>query len=494
MIADWTSTPPWPYLDYTLDLSFAYAAGQEGPRGDTLIPSQPASRVIPRRQVGDQLGGPDVVTRGDTTQRACAWKLGGETPIKPGSPAGKALGKTQHMARPSAWPSDALGFFNAVVGVESQPPQPVIKAPITLSVPLRLRQLSLDDHLQQQCEFCCAVVYAGAPGDQCEPAPVWDLTSWQCPEGSGPECNRDSLCGLVTYNFNTDLFHQHLTGYKERVASLVDPACQSGQNIPGLVDPGLVDPDQSSDPLPNSTLPSPSPEPFHLVDAEMIGLTFAVPPSPPTPPAPPPPPPLPSPPPPGTPPPPPVPSPPPPVPPGTASTLPPPPSLALAEGSPPPPSPGSVASSPPPSQSPLSASSPSPPPPQPPHSPLTTETDTALTGTGNSQATTVATVFAVAAAMLLLAGVITYCMKKRGARAQVVFEFNERANGKWDRSDGSSGKSFSKSVMSAFPIEAHKSMQPLGDAEFEPFDSERGDGGRGKHHESDDFEQVNLAI
>ena len=35
----------------------------------------------------------------------------------------------------------------------------------------------------------------------------------------------------------------------------------------------------------------------------------------------------------------------------------------------------------------------------------------------------------------------------------------------------------------------------LGDAaEFIPFDSERGDGGRGKNHESDDFEQVNLAI
>lgn len=97
--------------------------------------------------------------------------------------------------------------------------------------------------------------------------------------------------------------------------------------------------------------------------------------------------------------------------------------------------------------------------------------------------------------MLLLAGVITYAMKKRSARAQVIFEFNDRANGKWDRPDGPSGKSFSKSVMSAFPLEAHKAMQPLGDAaEFIPFDSERGDGGRGKNHESDDFEQVNLAI
>ena len=89
--------------------------------------------------------------------------------------------------------------------------------------------------------------------------------------------------------------------------------------------------------------------------------------------------------------------------------------------------------------------------------------------------------------MLLLAGVITCAMKKRGARAKIIFLSNERPNFRVTSS--------SKSKIFDFSIEAHKSMQPLGDAmEFESFDDERGHGGRGKNHESDDFKQVNLAI
>ena len=83
------------------------------------------------------------------------------------------------------WPSDAVGVVrSSPKHVERAAPR-MIKSPITLSLPLRLRGLSTE----RGCDTgCCAVLYAGAPGAFCDEVPIWELSEWTC-----PDCDRDSL-------------------------------------------------------------------------------------------------------------------------------------------------------------------------------------------------------------------------------------------------------------------------------------------------------------
>ena len=111
----------------------------------------------------------------------------------------------------AAWPSDALaGLGKSIAEVQKETPQKDVslaqRMPITLRMPLRGLQSTVCS--RDDPSSCCAVLYAGAPGDQCGPVPVWDLSEWEC-----PNCDRQALCGLVTYNWvpNFDFSHSDVS-------------------------------------------------------------------------------------------------------------------------------------------------------------------------------------------------------------------------------------------------------------------------------------------
>lgn len=46
---------------------------------------------------------------------------------------------------------------------------------------------------------CCVVIYRGAPGEYCDPVPLWDFSSWAHP--GGPFVQASTLCGTVRYSW-----------------------------------------------------------------------------------------------------------------------------------------------------------------------------------------------------------------------------------------------------------------------------------------------------
>ena len=144
--------------------------------------------------------------------------------------SGQAINEAMCAAAGGVWTSTLVsGLFaddNAASSTaQSMPPPP--SPPPAITDP-------------SQCPSgCCAVLYAGAPGEVCRPVPIWDFSTWSHPGGPGVTTASNGLCGAIKFNWwqksgghtGHDPSHSTWTnnGGLTKVGDYVDTNCGSGR-------------------------------------------------------------------------------------------------------------------------------------------------------------------------------------------------------------------------------------------------------------------------
>ena len=149
-------------------------------------------------------------------------------------------------------------------GMQHQPPPP----PPYARPPVVPGGAALPFGISACASRCCVVIYQGAPGEQCNAVPVWDLSNWNHPGGPFVMA-APSRCGRVLYNWlSRSPSHQSYIASDELANPETGPSLVGGgMQVGSYIDPYLCVP--PSAPLPPSPPPSPPPPPGTMMDDMM---------------------------------------------------------------------------------------------------------------------------------------------------------------------------------------------------------------------------------